>query len=328
MDSWQAQLKYDPIPKLLSSGNEAITYFTKRDILEVEVESVKVLWGLSGVQRILNKQRENGSWEYRGSQHTRIRSDEDYDQLETYRILGILVEKYGLNKEQEAIRKTADFLFSRQSEAGDFRGIYNNQYSPNYSAAIMELLIKAGYDDDPQIEKGFKWLLSIRQHDGGWAIPLRTVGKEYGSLDKAFNETKTVEPDKSKPFSHLATGVVLRAFSAHPSYRESKEAQLAGELLKSRFFKADKYADRKHSSFWTKLKYPFWFTDILSSLDSLSLLEFAKDDPQIKTALDWFLVNQHEDGIWRSPFKMLDRELDLWVTLAACRVLKRFYEKK
>lgn len=327
MCSWQERLKFDPIPRLLFSGNEAITYFTERDILEVEEAPVNVLWELPGVQRILNGQQDNGSWKYRGSRHTHIRSDEDYDQLETYRILGILVEKYGLNKEHEAMRRTGDFLFRRQSEAGDFRGIYSNQYSPNYSAAIMELLIKAGYGDDPRVEKGFEWLLSIRQHDGGWTIPFRAAGKEYDSLEQAFNETKTLEPDKSKPFSHLVTGVVLRAFAAHPHYRESTEAQRAGELLKSRFFKADTYPDRKDAGFWTKLKYPFWFTDILSSLDSLSLLGFAKDDPHVKTALDWFLTNQHEDGIWKSPFKMQDREVDLWVTLAACRVFKRFDER-
>jgi hypothetical protein len=36
------------------------------------------------------------------------------------------------------------------------------QYTPNYSAAIMELLIKAGYSTDVRTEKGFQWLLSIR----------------------------------------------------------------------------------------------------------------------------------------------------------------------
>lgn len=38
----------------------------------------------------------------------------------------------------------------------------------------MELQIKAGYTDEPRIEKGFKGLLSVRQDDGGWANPLRT----------------------------------------------------------------------------------------------------------------------------------------------------------
>jgi hypothetical protein len=97
----------------------------------------------------------------------------------------------------------------------------------------MELLIKAGYDGDPRIEKGFQWLLSMRQNDGGWAIPLRTVGSKYANALKA----ETMEPDLSKPFSHLVTGVVLRAFAASKKYSKSPDAVTAGKLLSSRFYK-------------------------------------------------------------------------------------------
>jgi hypothetical protein len=91
-----------------------------------------------------------------------IRSQQNYNQIETYRIIGELVEKYSFNKSNNALLKAADFLFRFQTQEGDFRGIYGNQYSPNYSAAIMELLIKSGYENDPRIEKGFRWLLSSR----------------------------------------------------------------------------------------------------------------------------------------------------------------------
>ena len=64
-----------------------------------------------------------------------------------------------------------------------------HQYSTTYSPAIMELLIKAGYDNDPRILKGFDWLLSIRQDDGGWALPFRTMGKNLGD---AFNELRNL----------------------------------------------------------------------------------------------------------------------------------------
>ena len=147
--------------------------------------------------------------------------------METYRILGELVEKYGFSNKHPKIRKATDFLFSRQTDEGDFRGIYGNQYSPNYSAAIMELLIKAGYQDDSRIDKGFSWLLSIRQSDGGWAIPLRTVNAKYADIMNA----DSIKSDLAKPFSHLVTGVVLRAFAAHRKYRRSNEAIKAGEFL-------------------------------------------------------------------------------------------------
>ena len=186
MGNWRKELRVDPIPSLISAKNRTIEYFTRRDILDEEVESIETLWELPEVKKILHKQQEDGSWKYPGGVKEHLRSQEDYNQLETFRILGELVEKYGLNNKHPKIRKAADFLFHRQTEEGDFRGIYGNQYSPNYSAAIMELLIKAGYQDNSHIDKGFSWLLSIRQSDGGWAIPLRTVNAKYADALTRF----------------------------------------------------------------------------------------------------------------------------------------------
>jgi hypothetical protein len=64
------------------------------------------------------------------------------------------------------MRQAAEYLFSHQTNEGDFRGIYGTQYSPNYSAAIMEFLIKAGYARDERIAQGFQWLLHIRSVTG------------------------------------------------------------------------------------------------------------------------------------------------------------------
>ena len=64
MNSWQDELKVDPVPNLMSSGNEAITYFTLRDLLEERVESIEILWELSEVKKILKKQKSDGSWKY------------------------------------------------------------------------------------------------------------------------------------------------------------------------------------------------------------------------------------------------------------------------
>lgn len=323
---WQKRLRFDPLPLLLESTNPAIQYFAECDLLDGQVVPVEELWNLCRLEKVfLSRQHRNGSWEYHGGIKS-LRSKENYDQLETYRIFGELVEKYGLDRRHPSMSLATEYLFSFQTEEGDFRGIYGNQYSPNYSAAIMELLVKAGYDSDPRIKKGFLWLISIRQDDGGWAIPLRTVGMKF---DRQTPRAATVRPDKSKFFSHLVTGVVLRTFAAHKEYRKSKEARVAGELLTSRFFVRDRYPDRQKASYWTAFTFPFWFTDLLSSLDSLSLLEFSWKDAQITRALQWFLANQQKDGSWK--LRLLKgrnkQELELWTTLAICRVFKRFYSQ-
>jgi hypothetical protein len=44
---------------------------------------------------------------------------------------------------------------------------------------ISELLIKADYVDHIRVVKSLEWLLQMRQDDGGWAIPLRTVNVKF-----------------------------------------------------------------------------------------------------------------------------------------------------
>ncbi len=320
---WKGQLKIDPTEVLLSSKNESITYFTKRDLLDEKVKSIKILWNLPEVTKILRRQKKDGSWEYPGGKD-KIRSKENYNQVETYRILMYLIEKYGFNREHESIKKAAEFLFKFQTDEGDFRGIYNNQYATTYSPVIMELLIKAGYEDDPHIIKGFKWLLSIKQDDGGWTIPFRTVGK---NLKDALNDPMPIAPDKSKPSSHLVTGMVLRAFAAHPEYRKSDEAKKAGELLISRFFKADEYPDRKAKEFWQRVSYPFWFTDIISALDSLTYLGFNTDNPNIKEGLNFLKKKQDKNGLFDLHIvRGGDRDNKYWICLAICRLFKRYFD--
>ncbi len=321
MNKWLNKLKYNPIEPLLESDNRAILLSVQRDLLDKTVP-VEDLWHQSEPQRILRKQRTDGSWSYPGGKDS-IRTQENYNQLETYRNLGILVEEFGFNNKHPAIHKTAEYLFTFQTSEGDFRGIYGNQYSPNYSAGIAELLIKAGYENDARIERVFKWLLTIRQKDGGWAIPFRTQNHKIDVISAC---SKTIEPDSSKPFSHMVTGVVLRAFAAHPAYSRSKEAHQAGELLVSNLFEKDNYPDRAAPGYWLRFSFPFWFTDLISALDSLSRLGFSREI-QIDNALKWFAGNQQENGLWE--LKILKGQnkdvLQLWLALAICKIFKRFY---
>ena len=322
MKKWLDELKYNPLFPLLNSGDKSIALFVQRDLLDKEV-SIQNLWLLSEPQRIIKRQKPNGSWVYPGA-IDKVRTQENYNQFETYRWLGILVEEFGFDKRHPAIQKAAEYLFSFQTREGDFRGIYGSQYSPNYSAGITELLIKAGFGRDDRIKKAFDWLISIRQNDGGWAIPFRT--KNYG-IKVLSTHAETIQPDGSKPFSHLITGVVLRAFSAHTVYRKSKEAKQAGELLLMSLFKKDNYPDRAGTDYWLRFSFPFWFTDLISALDSLSLLKFSKKEPQTDKALKWLTGHQQGNGLWELKIlKGRNKDvIQLWLALAICRILKRFY---
>jgi hypothetical protein len=311
------QLRRDPIGSLLAAGDAALQSMARRELLgettpEISTEE------LPGVRRAVDRQQPDGRWKYPGGNPV-IRSQAAYDQLETYRPLGVLVCKFGLDRRHPAVAAAVAFLSSFQTETGDYRGIYGHQYTPNYSAAITELLIRAGHEGSAQVENAMRWLLTMRQDDGGWAIPTRTLGL---SLNVMLTAHETLEPDRARPSSHLVTGIVLRAFAAHPRYRHAADTRRAGELLKSRFFRRDVYPDRAAPSYWLVFSYPFWWTDLLSALDSLAQIGFRADDPDIASGAAWFIDNQEPSGLWNTgQNRPKGPHSDLWVGLAICRML-------
>jgi hypothetical protein len=121
--------------------------------------------------------------------------------------------------------------------------------------------------------------------------------------------------------------MALRAFAAHPIYCRSAEASQAGELLAMRLYKKDAYRDRGDVSYWERVSFPFWFTDIVSALDSLSRLGFGMDVRAIRAALDRLKRIQRADGTFGVRImKNKDKDLPWWICLAVCRSLKRWQD--
>ncbi len=331
MNHWKTYLKFDPLPPLLSSNDEALLYFVRRDLLGQDTGPVERLWQLPGAQKILKKQQPDGSWPRSGGPTTR-----HVHLVETWRQVRYLVERYGFTRQHPQARQAAEFLFSCQTEGGDIRGFLANQYATYYTGAVMALLIQAGYADDPRIEKGFQWLLSMRQADQGWTIPILTHKFDRATQYRLTSQyAEPVEPDRSKPFSHNWTGMVLRAFAVHPYYRHSEAARVAAGLLKSRFFQPDVYTSYQAASYWVRFEYPFWWNNLVTALDSLSRMGLSKEDEHVRQGLDWLRDHQEESGLWKVSYarpteKEKDtaraRETKLWVSLAICRVFKRLYD--
>ncbi len=319
--AWARPLRHNPLPALTASANPCLAYAVRRDLLDDDPGPARNLWALPEAQRLLRRQLPDGSWPYPGGGVPRYREFEDYAQIETYRTLGILVEKFAATRQLPALEHAAEFMFSRQTAAGDFRGIYGRQYTPNYTAGTLELLVKAGYARDARVGRAFAWLLSIRQEDGGWAIPMLT---RRGRWDQPSLSQPALAPDRSRPASHMVTGVVLRAFAAHPRYRRSTAARQAAGLLADRLFSRDKYPGRDAPSFWFGFGFPFWFTDLLSALDSLTRVGPDLDHPRIAEACAWFAGQQSADGTWRlHATRGSDPDTALWISLAICRVFRR-----
>jgi len=314
------------IQSLLDFGDPALTYFTRRNLLGMDPGDISDLWDLPDVGKIIGKQHPDGFWPY-PKRSKNAHPSENYHILQTFRTLGFLIEMYGLDRSNSAISKAADYLLGQQSEEGDIRGIFGTQYAPHYTAGILELLLKAGYQDDSRIEKIFMWFEETRQKDGGWAWPLRTSNTRY---QDAIELDHPVESDLTKPFSHALTMFVIRAYAAHTDYRNSTVAEQAGILLKGRFFQADKYTDRKAVGYWFKFQYPFWWGNLLTALDSLSIIGFPADDTDIQTGIAWFYENQQTNGFWPTGYGQGNNS-DLnqaWVALAVSKMLLRFSKEE
>ena len=135
-----------------------------------------------------------------------------------------------------------------------------------------------------------------------------------------------LQPDKTKRFSYMVTGIVLRAFAYHPHYRQRKEVREAADLVLSRLFKKDFYPDRSSAEYWTRFSFPFWFTDLISVLDPISHLGFKPDHLKVSEGLQWFVKNQRKDGTWDLKLLKGDRlEQPYWMALHICKLFKKFY---
>ena len=323
-EKWIELLNYNPLTALLEWEDSALTNFVKRDLMDWDVAPLESLWGLQEAEKIISKQLENGAWKYPGK-GIDPENGTNYFLLETYKKLRILVNFYGFHRKHPAIEKAAEYLFSCQTDEGDIRGIISNQYMPYYFGVIFENLILAGYADDKRTTTGLEWLISMRQADGGWVVPAQQVPPKEKTNE--FWLSEPIAPEKTAPHAHLATGMALRGLAVHPNYRKRPETISAGIALKKRLMKPDKYNDRKAKAYWYKYQYPFWWTNLLTALDTLSRLGFNNEDEDVSPGLDWFIKNQNEDGLWPTGYGSGEKAESnrRWVGLSICRILKEYF---
>ena len=317
-EKWRDAFRFDPFPPLLSSTDDALFYNVQKDLLGESGMDENRVWESKPVQKIIQRQKEQGFWEYRGKQPGK-ELGENYALVETWKMLRLLIGKYAFNRKNQVIQRAAEYIFSCQTEEGDIRGILSNQYMPYYNGVILELLIKAGYQEDERVMRALDWLLGMRQQDGGWIIPMNMFPmSQYYQIATG----KPISPNRELPSSHLATGMVLRAFCRHPRYNRHPEILSAADLLASRLFMKDSFTSRQAAEYWFKLQYPFWWTTLLSALDALARCGFDDMDMRIRKGLDWFLENQKTDGTWAASYDGTDPNADAWITYAVCHMFK------
>jgi prenyltransferase beta subunit len=72
------------------------------------------------------------------------------------------------------------------------------------------------------------------------------------------------------------------------------------------------------------VSFPFWFTDVVSALDSLTLLGLGDRDPDVHEALGRLRSLQRPDGTFALKLvRGADKDLPLWIALAVGRIVQR-----
>ncbi len=179
---------------LVSSANAAIAFFASRDLLGAATGPVSGLWDLPPARRIVAKQNDDGSWRYPGGNNS-IRSRRNYHQLETFRQVGILVEEFAMTRAHPAIEAAAEFLFSFQTGEGDFfEASTATSTRPPTSGPSRNCSSKPDTRRTRASHTRFLGMLSMRQNDGGWTIPMRTVGIPFSEFVDSKRHPHPISP--------------------------------------------------------------------------------------------------------------------------------------
>ncbi len=292
LSGWRARLASDPIPRLLREGSPSVLARVRRDLIDdSEAPTAQEIADYAEVKAVLRKMEKDGSFAAhaleKGMGSARFASC-----LATVRALDRLAD-LGLRLEGEAgarpqLERIADYILSSQAGDGGIADLTVAD-TPKGRAKLVALhfhgwaiaaLSRAGFEADPRVEKGFQFLLSLRQDDGGWAW-------------------RGVRTDSAaRPSSHLVTGMVLRAFAASSQRRASREARRAAELLATRFLQPDRYEDRKAPSYWEILSEPRFYTDVLDALDTITGIGLGKENSGVRTAEAYLRSRQTPNGLW------------------------------
>jgi len=301
MSEWTSVLKVNPIPQLLESNEPGLINRVQRDLLSsAEDCPEEPVYEDITYKSVVRRQKPDGSWRESGSK----KNEEVWTFITTLRSLYLLLD-LGADINDEYFFHGVQFLIGTQTKDGDFRGAYGSDIpAPDYTGMTLDVLFRAGFDEDTVIERAYDWLLSVRRAKGGWAIPVLRSNS------------------KKDPSSYNVTGMALRGFASDPKRRFREEALLAAEFLADSIFKPDEYPDRRCVEYWGKLAYPFWFTEALSALDVLARLDLDLSFGRMSRAYDWLLRQQGQNGWWCSEIVKRERIPDPWLTYAALRTIK------
>jgi hypothetical protein len=291
LSGWRARLASDPIPRLLREGSPSVIARLRRDLIDdSEAPGLADVWEYAEVQALAKTIGRSGAVPP-SAEEKALGSARFAAALAAVRMIDRLAD-LAVRAENGAapapLERLVGFLLSSQEEDGGIADLTLGEMPKSRAKEValhfqgwaVAALCRVGFEADPRVEKGFRYLLDRKQDDGGWAW-------------------RGVRTDSAaRPSSHLITGMVLRAFAAAANLKTSREARRAAELLATRFLQPDRYPDRKEPVHWELLSEPRLYTDVLDALDTVTAIGLGKENSGVRTAEAYLRSRQASDGLW------------------------------
>jgi hypothetical protein len=199
---------------------------TDHEVMELKLLQKKDPW----IERILILQNKDGS--FRGGEDGAVGQGSIRITAHALAGLGYM----GLGPDHAAVKKGAEFLFSRQESDGswplgiedelkdaDQRENIKYHRVPLQTALPLLGLARAGYVTDPRSEKAYEWLVNISLPEGGWPAGMHN--------DNYIGAAGYRRLAHSKFGCRTNTTAAVGALALHPNRSRSDKARRGLDLL-------------------------------------------------------------------------------------------------
>lgn len=337
MSAWTDLVKADPLPWLLDESTPAVRHLALRGLLDRAADDPEAVAARSAAMRtdpiasILAAQSAEGWWAKPGPGYSPKYTSTVW-QL-------IFLDQLGADGDDPRIRAACEYLLGHaQSASGGFGASGAAVGRPPPSSVVhclngnlLRALIGFGLLDDPRVQASLAYQAASITGEGdivfyksATAGPGFRCAANYGD-PCAWGAVKAVLGLARVPAERRTPGVA-RALEQGAALLLSRDPAVADYPMGPQ--------TRANGS-WFKLGFPSGYVaDVLQTLEALCEAGMAAD-PRLDRAVAWIVTQQNAEGRWSNRYSYagktvvdIDRpgEPSKWVTLRACRILKRVAE--
>jgi hypothetical protein len=334
--SWKNQLRKDPLPWLLESGDPGVHYLALRDLQNLPPDDRQLKSARKAAHRegpiaaVLSRINEEGYWVKPGPGYNpKYRS--------TVWSLLLLAQLGASASEDERIGRACEYMLDHMAEGGQFTSTTSGAPSGTIDCLQGNLLwaLKELGCDDPRMDKAYEWMARTVTGDG--IAPMEDKDAPVRYYAYKCGPTFACSVNNKLPCAWGGVKVML-AFSKLPTEQRTPLIEKAIVQGAEFFLGIDpataKYPTRDNSKpnrAWWKFGFPiFYVTDLLQLAEAFAGLGYGRD-PRLSNTLNVIREKQDSEGRWQLEYDYtgktwvnfgIKKDPNKWVTLRALRVFK------